>query len=297
MRHSRLLVVATFIALLRCLLIPTSELNGSTVAFDGINDVWKDKLRASEEFTGFRYVKNLTRNVPYKVSWSSNVEMYRSWIQLPLPNSTNGANPSEVALVSESLSYAIIRDPLERLYSGFYNKCHKPSEIEDHCTGYTPTQRKANPPTFIEFLRSNFRRDGFRVMHENAHYKPITKAFPNLGGMDHVFNMASADYNRDISHMWKRLGANHSVVDKVFPTQTPRKKQFYHSGTTLENIQERFAECETLHLGMIACNDDYEGPFAKQYFPIPSWVSRKLQECGNEGKPLTGMAGLDTNKS
>jgi hypothetical protein len=242
--------------------------------------LWKDKLRSSEAFTGFRYVTHLQKNVPMKVGWSSNKNMYDSWIKLPLPANNN----TEAALVKIFFRFSVIRDPLERLYSGYYNKCIMSPDYENHCIGWSPRMRKAKPPTLLQFLQRNY-RTGFLVMHRNPHYKPITQLFPDLDKMDHVFHMGDANFNRDIAHMWKRLGGNHTKVDRIFPVHTPRKRFEYESRTTHETIQQHFADCETLHLGLLATQGDYHGKFAARYFPTPQWALDKLNKCGDEGTP------------
>ena len=82
--------------------------------------LWTDKLRPSENFTGYRYIQDLKVNAPFKVSSSVNIHLYKSWIQLPL-----ASNSTQQHTVHTNFSFAVIRDPLERLYSGYYNKCIK----------------------------------------------------------------------------------------------------------------------------------------------------------------------------
>lgn len=281
------LVVLGLVSIFQSSTVTTTFRSNSTVievSYDGVGigsttssplPLWKDKLRASEDFTGFRYVEELGRNVPLKVSSSSNNNMHKSWIGLPLPTNST----PEAAFVTKTFRYAVIRDPLERLYSGYYNKCIKSPDYENLCTGWNQTMRKANPPTFSEFLERNSRTN-FRIMHQNGHYKPITKMFPDLDRMDHVFRMGDTNYNGDVAHMWKRLGANHTMVEHIFPVDKPRPRRTYESRTTLDTIQQHFQDCMTLHLGVRACKADYQGKFAERFFPTPQWVLAKLKECG-----------------
>jgi hypothetical protein len=251
-----------------------------------LKDKWKVKLRDDETYTGYRYVQNLIWNVPKKVSWSANENLYKSWKVLPVPPLNHTVKNSERNYVAKMFQYAIIRDPLERLYSGYYNKCIKSPSYEDHCIFFPPTSRGKKSPTLLQFLYRNYRTNNFRDMLSNDHYRPISLMFPNLDQMDHVFHMDSPNFNRGMSSFWKRLGANHSEVDRHFPTNVNRKLNSYHSGITSSTIQQHYPNCTTLQLAMIISKWDYEGPFSQPYFPTPVWALQKLQECQSQGITL-----------
>ncbi|KAG7337439.1 sulfotransferase family protein [Nitzschia inconspicua] len=262
--------------------------NQSVVLF---SSSWNETLRRNETFTGYRYVRDLIWKVPQKVSWSANRDLFRSWSMLPLPpndtTTTNStATTAQTDLIIDTLQYAVIRDPLERLYSGYYNKCIKSPDYEDHCTGFSPKQRKAYPPSFLSFLMRNYRMNRFKKMLQNPHYKAITHLIPNLDRMDHVFHMGSPTFNEEMSSFWKRLGANHTEVERQFPTEAQRKLNSYHSGTTSTTIQQHFEDCQTFQLAMIVTRGDYQGKYAQLYFPIPQWAKDKLQHCQEQGVVL-----------
>jgi hypothetical protein len=243
------------------------------------NSWQSNMLRDDDTFTGYRYVQNLVWNVPKKVSWSANRDLYQLWSVLPLPPN----HTIEWEHIVPTLQYAIIRDPLERLYSGYYNKCIKSPYYEDHCTMFPPKYREQHPPTFLQFLSRNYQTDRFRTMLRNPHYRPISLMYPNLKEMDYVLDMDSPNFNHNMSTLWKRFGANHSEVDKQFPTTVQRKLSSYHSGTTSLTIEKQFQNCTTLQLAMMVAIGDYQGPFVNTYFPTPDWVLHKLQKCKDQG--------------
>lgn len=243
---------------------------------------WNETLRADETFTGYRYVRNLDWRVPFKVSWSANRDLFESWKVLPLP--PNGT--AEEKRVIDRLQYAVVRDPLERLYSGYYNKCIQSPDYEDHCTGFSVQQRKTNPPTLLKFLQRNYRRNTFRSMISNPHYTPISYTIPDLYQMDVVFDTTKSDFNRDMASFWKRLGANHTQVDRRFPVAKNRTLNKYHSGTSSETIRQHFEDCQTLLLAMRATRGDYQGRYAESYLPTPTWALDKLRVCRKQGVKL-----------
>jgi Sulfotransferase family len=256
--------------------------NISNNADSSSSSSWNETLRADETFTGYRYVRNLDWRVPFKVSWSANRDLFEAWKVLPFP--PNGT--AKEKRVIDRLQYSVVRDPLERLYSGYYNKCIQSPDYEDHCTGFSVQQRKTNPPTLLKFLQRNYRRNTFRSMISNPHYTPISYSIPDLYQMDVVFDMADSDFNRDMAFFWKHLGANHTQVDRRFPVAKNRTLDHYHSGTSSETIQQYFEDCPTLLLAMRATRGDYQGRYAESYFPTPTWALDKLQECRKQGVKL-----------
>lgn len=287
-------------------------------------------IRTSQSYTGYRYVINLTRCVPLKVSWSANRDLYEKfWIHLPIAtnnydtmtstighhNSTDGMdggtdginnnnNNDNRNIVLQSFNYTIIRDPLERLYSGYWNKCLHSPKHEQHCVGFPAVSEEMdNPPTLKEFLQRNYgggrrhNRRPFEALHKNPHFKPMSLVCHPITMYQHVFNMGDPQFNTNMSILWKRLGVQPNVVEKYFPstsdtntTMGQRKLSWYHSGSSLYGVEEQYQDCTTLRLAMEAVKYDYEGPY-NQFFPKPVWAIRRLDECDNE-EPKEQIIGI-----
>jgi hypothetical protein len=177
-------------------------------------------IRTSHNYTSFRYVVNLKRCVPMKVSWSANRDLYeKHWKGLPVA-SAGGGNRDD--LVVPAFNYTVIRDPLERLYSGYWNKCLHSPKHEQNCVGFPgvadPTVR--TPPTLREFLEKNagtgptiggasrvsggrrggmpagrrgptvvHRRRPFEALHGNSHFTPMSKLCHPLTSYQRVYDM------------------------------------------------------------------------------------------------------------
>jgi hypothetical protein len=267
-------------------------------------------IRNTTHYTGYRYVNKLIKCVPNKVSSSANREIYDQWKQLPVLSNSASSE-------TRRFSYAVIRDPLGRLYSGYWNKCLHSSSKEDHCVHFTKKRPKGSnssstnplpPPTFLQFLQRNYLKDKFHKLHQNSHYQPIVKLCRHqnienttrlqqhpqqqqqqqhelLSTYDHVFDMASPDYNNDMNDFWKRVGAPHQIVDAFFPTTERRKLSWYHSGSVdATKVMNSYTQnntnteaCQTLQLAMIATSDDYN--YASHYFPKPQWATSILNDC------------------
>jgi hypothetical protein len=232
-------------------------------------------IRNTTHYTGYRYVNKLVKCVPNKVSSSANREIYDQWKQLPVSNSASSET---------RFSYAVIRDPLGRLYSGYWNKCLHSSSEEDHCVHFKKQRQTSSngnsssssstnppPPTFLQFLQRNYLKDKFHKLHQNSHYQPIVKLCRHqniknttlqqspqpqqqqqqqqhelLSTYDHVFDMSSPDYNDDMNDFWKRVGAPHKIVDAFFPTTERRKLSWYHSGSfDATNVMHSYTQNNT----------------------------------------------------
>ena len=272
------------------------------------NKPWK-KIRNSTQYTGYRYVNKLIKCVPNKVSSSANRDIYAEWKKLPVANTTT--------TTTTTFSYAVIRDPLSRLFSGYWNKCLHSGQDESHCIHFSTAHERSKtqqpPPTFLQFLQYNYIQDNFRKMHRNSHYKPIVKLCRHIqknnknqddpkqtklslssSSYDYVFDMADAQFNIDMNDFWKRLGAPHKMVNSFFPTTRKRKLSWYHSGSIQTDTVKNFYLtnntdiCQTLQLAIMATSTDYD--VAPQYFPKPQWALDAIKDC----PPLEDSIVFDT---
>lgn len=208
--------------------------------------------------------------VPYKVASAATKELYEIW------KNQQGTEP----YTGNKIKYTIIRDPLERLWSGFWNKClHQIEREHIQCPNYPHARQQ--PPTLEEWLRKALTTDGFEKYEFNKHFIAMSK-YCNLNDYGtHIYHLSSPTFNKDMSQLWKSTGVASDVVENYFPESKPRTMQDYHANAA-ETAKENFS-CEALHLALELLEPDYQ---YEQYFPMPIWATEKLQECdkleGNE---------------
>lgn len=212
-------------------------------------------------FSGYKHVNSLKRCQIRKVASSASSKLHVAFEKLPNPPN------SDYTMSKDSFSFALVRDPLARLYSGYWNKCLNQIEREPtQCPNFRHARQ--NPPLFSEWLKAQY-QDNFRAMHQNEHFKPMSKVC-NLTEYDIVLHLESPTINSNLSKLWKALGLPHGVVDEAYPPLGTKRTEFYYSNASY-GIQQYY-NCSTLKLALPMLQEDYEGPY-KQYFPFPLWVN------------------------
>lgn len=199
--------------------------------------------------------------VPLKVGSSVSNLMHDHWQALPNENKTfpNGKQ------------YAIVRDPLERLWSGYWNKClHQIKREKTQCPNFPGA--RLYPPSFEEWL-TKCTANSTEFMR-NDHFKAMSKAC-DLDSYQHVFYLSSPTFNQQIAALWQSYGLSKDLTERWFPTTKPRALKDYHAGAA--NATHAHYTNVTLRLALKLLKDDYQGNYSK-YFPLPNWAQTMLSE-------------------
>jgi hypothetical protein len=224
-------------------------------------------MNATEEIPpGTSKIQYLDICMIRKVASSATTTLINEWKQMPHAN--NGV----------SLSFVIIRDPLERLWSGFYNKCLHQIETEGgQCPHYGHLYfEDSEIPTLTEWLQKCVNNK--QPYLGNTHFKPMTTICNLKKYHPNVYNLADPNFNRDMNDLWKNgAGVDPEVVDRWFPVTGERKRESYYSNAAAEGIAQHF-DCKSLQLALQLTSKDYHGS-ARDYFPIPKWASQMSKKC------------------
>ena len=246
----------------------SSITTSSSTANDNNRALQFQKVASSDLSPDF----NVDFCVPHKVASSSTIFVFRAWKKVTnaTTTTTNGNDKTK----AKTFRYSIIRDPLERLYSGYWNKClHQPIKEKTQCPNFPRARR--NPPTFEQWLQSCNTPQGKLHFHNNVHFRAMSKQC-NLQEYDKVYHLSSPTFNQDMNTMWKQLGAPQDVVKNAFPVEKPRTLSWYHSNATA-TARDQY-NCRSLALALPLLQQDYFGSY-KNYFPFPDWVQPLLEGC------------------
>mmetsp|Transcript_57743 Transcript_57743/g.161010 ORF Transcript_57743/g.161010 Transcript_57743/m.161010 type:complete len:751 (+) Transcript_57743:65-2317(+) len=118
-----------------------------------------------------------------------------------------------------------LRDPLERILSGYLSKClpNKDGTAEDfgeHCLGFEDAVRRGEAPTFHEFLGRLETLDNTRQGLLDAHFRPQSDFCGGLNMSDYDFvGSFQHDLNPQVKNLLRAVGAGAELdlADKYFP--------------------------------------------------------------------------------
>ena len=228
-----------------------------------------EEITVNATSRGKSKIKKLDFCMLRKVASSASTGLLKEWETMP--KDENGG----------TFQMVIIRDPLERLWSGFWNKCLNQIEREPgQCPHYKQLYNKEKPP-FAEWLRKSADRPG--PFFANPHFKPMSSICP-INRYPNVYRFSDPDFNKKMNEVWKNtMGVNGELVDRWFPVESERKREFYHSNAA-DGIESHF-DCITLRLALKLTARDYHGQ-SKAYFPLPKWARDMSIKCEAEKKGL-----------
>jgi hypothetical protein len=221
--------------------------------------------RSEISFTGYKHVKQLNRCHLNKVASSASEKLHNAWNELKLPT-------DEGYLLADSFNFAIIRDPLSRLYSGYWNKCkHQIEREKRQCPNFLQARRK--PPSFLLWLQSQEKDN--KTFHRNLHFRSMSEQC-KIDNNHIVLHLESPNVNMHLSRLWRALGVPHEEVDKQYPPMKGKKDFWYYANAA--NETHEYYNCETLDLALPLLRNDYEGPY-QDFFPLPAWAIEMRKKC------------------
>jgi len=229
------------------------------------------------EYDGYTRVHHLNVCEIRKGISGRSQPLFQEWQTLWHPRTNIPTDPK--AMVDE-LSFAIVRDPLERLYSGYWNLCHNENQQGIHAQRRRQKQRKVCPgfpnagaqhPTFREFLRLQY-QSNWEVLDWHPHFRPQSRIC-NLSNnrVDLVLSLASDTIRRDLKTLWQIVGVSPELVQNELDGS-----RGLMAVPGVSSVGAAF-DCETLQLALPLVNKDYQGPH-QQFFPFPEWATKLLKQ-------------------
>ena len=231
-----------------------------------------EKNGATEWIRLFLHLWGKTQYSRSGIEWSSRLHDIRE-CQVP---SVTAFTDDRVAAMFACTSFTkviVLRDPLERLLSGYLDKCAFGSALNgtrageatvltSHCPGFfnkgskqtTMEEATLHAPSFDRFVRRLHSSPA--LLSTDAHFRPQhqhcgmhTDLLPTI----HYFiRMGSPKFYRSLDQLFERVGLDASVREQFFPERSAS----FHRTAAAEQVR-RYYTPELVRLGMEMYAGDY----------------------------------------
>ena len=107
-----------------------------------------------------------------------------------------------------------VRDPAERLLSGYLQKCKQAGQRSQHCIGFKDTSRPV--PSFEEFVLALTPKS----IHGNQHFMMQSQhcgLYNKSWKFNHIIDMSSPGFQTKVRQLYLDRGVAASVVNKNYP--------------------------------------------------------------------------------